>query len=100
MTETVKTSRISMSDLVDNYAELHAQINDLTEKANALKAELIASGEKQIKGSFIKATISVSAPRVTVDYKGIVAELAPPEPLIQAHTKVGTPVASVRLYAL
>jgi hypothetical protein len=90
---------INMTDLVDNYADLHAQINELTAKAEALKAELIATGEKQVRGTFVKATISVSAPRVTVDYKGLVAELAPPEPLIQAHTKVGAPVTSVRLYA-
>jgi hypothetical protein len=91
-----------MTDLhsvVDRFAELQATINDLTEQASLLKAELIASGESKIAGTFVRATISVSAPRVTVDYKGLVAELAPPEPLIQAHTKVGAPVTSVRLYA-
>lgn len=91
-----------MTDLhavVDRFAELQATINDLTEQANLLKAELIASGETKVAGTFVRATISVSAPRVTVDYKGLVAELAPPEPLIQAHTKVGAPVTSVRLYA-
>lgn len=91
---------INMTDLVDNYADLHAQINELTAKAEALKAELIASGEKQVRGTFVKATISVSAPRVTTDYKGLVAELNPPVELIQAYAKVGSPVASVRLYAL
>ena len=90
----------NMTDLVDRYAEVHAEINALQEKAEALKAELIASGEKQVRGTFVKATISVSAPRVTTDYKGLVAELNPPAELIQAYAKVGSPVASVRLYAL
>jgi hypothetical protein len=90
----------NMTDLVDRYAEVHAELNALQEKADALKAELIATGEKHIKGTFIKATVSVSAPRVTTDWKGVVAELAPPQELLQAYTKVGSPVASVRLYAL
>lgn len=89
-----------MTQIVDRYAELHAEINKLTEQADALKAELIASGEKQVAGTFVKASITVSAPRVTTDYKGLVAELSPPDDLIQAYTKVGAPVASVRLYGL
>lgn len=100
MTEAAKDKPVSLPDLVDRYADVHSQISALKEKADDLKAQLLASGEKQIKGTFVKASISVSAPPVSVDWKGIVTELAPPEPVIQAHTKVGSPVSAVRLYAL
>lgn len=89
-----------ITQIVDRYAEIHSQLSALTEQADALKAELIATGEKQIKGTFVKASIAVSAPRVTTDYKAVVAELNPPKDLILAHTKVGSPTTSVRLYGL
>lgn len=90
----------NLVNTVDRFAELHAQINALTEEANALKAELIASGESTIKGTFVKASVSVSAPRVTVDWRSVSEQLNPPEELVKACTKVGNPVASVRLYGL
>lgn len=90
----------NLTQTVDRFAELHAEISRLTEEANTLKAELIASGEKQIKGTFVKASVTVSAPRVTTDYRGLVAELNPPPELIQAWTTVGNPSTSVRLYGL
>lgn len=89
-----------LTQIVDRYAEIHAEISKLTAQADALKAELIASGEKQVAGTFVKASITVSAPRVTTDYKGLVEELNPPAELISAYVKVGNPVTSVRLYGL
>lgn len=100
MTEAVKTNHVSVSELVDRYAEIHSQLSALTEQANELKAQLIATGESRIKGTFVSASITVSAPRVTTDYKGLVEELNPPAELISAYVKVGNPVTSVRLYGL
>jgi hypothetical protein len=68
-------------------------------QAEVLKAQLIASGQTNIRGTFVKATISTSKPRTTVDWKSISAELQAPQDLIDSYTKVGDPVTSLRLYA-
>lgn len=90
---------VQLSDIVDRYAELHSQINDMQAEAEVLKAQLIASGTPSIRGTFVKATVTTSKPRVTVDWKGLAADLNLPQDLIDAFTKVGDPVTSLRLYA-
>lgn len=94
------TVTCNLSTLVDQFAELHATINRLQAESDALKAQLIASGEASISGTFVRAAITTSKPPVKVDYKAVVAELDVPQEVIAAHTSLGKPVTSVRLYAL
>jgi hypothetical protein len=91
---------IDLTTLVDSYAEIHAQISALQDKADALKAELIASGEQKIPGTFVKAVITTTKPRVTTDWRGVATEVHAPQAIIDAFTKTGEPTTSVRLYAL
>jgi hypothetical protein len=91
---------MNLTQIVDEYAEVHAEISRLEERAKALRDNLIQSGESVAKGTFLKAVISTSAPRVTTDWKGVCTAINPPPELIQAKTKVGDPVTSVRLLAL
>ena len=53
-----------LTQVVDRYAEIHSEISKLTERANDLKAELIASGQKQVSGTFVRAS-SPSAHRAS-----------------------------------
>lgn len=91
---------IKLSDVVDRLADVHAQINQLTAQADELKAELAAQGPGQITGTFLKAVVNTSAPRKTVDWRGVAEELKPTPDLVSAHTKIGNPVTSVRLLPL
>ncbi len=86
-------------NLVDRYAELHAQLSEINAEMGTLKAQLVAVGDTNLSGTFIRAAITTSKPRITVDWKAVAAELEAPEPLIALHTKVGDPIVSVRLYA-
>ena len=96
MTTVIENNTVN---LVDRYAELHAQITEMNSEMALLKAQLIAVGESNIKGTFVRAAVTTSKPRVTVDWKAVAQELEAPEPLVALHTKVGEPVVSVRLYA-
>lgn len=92
-------TEIDTVNLVDRYAEIHAQITELNTEMALLKSQLIATGDTNIKGTFVRAAIATSKPRVTVDWKAVAEELEAPEPLVAIHTKVGEPVISIRLYA-
>lgn len=96
MTTVIENNTVN---LVDRYAELHAQITEMNSEMALLKAQLIAVGESNIKGTFVRAAVTTSKPRVTVDWKAVAEELEAPEPLVAIHTKVGEPVTSIRLYA-
>ena len=91
---------IDLTTLVNDYAEVHAEIAALQARSEELKAQLIASGETKIPGTFVKAVITTTKPRVTTDWKGVAAELHAPQDVIDTFTKVGEPTTSVRLYAL
>lgn len=86
-------------NLVDRYAELHAQLSEINAEMGTLKAQLVAVGDTNLSGTFIRAAITTSKPRITVDWKAVAADLEVPEPIIALHTKVGDPIVSVRLYA-
>jgi hypothetical protein len=98
MSQVIDT--IDLTTLVNQYAEVHAELNALQAESDELKARLIASGETKIPGTFVKAVITTSKPRVTTDWKGVASELHAPQTIIDAFTKTGEPAVSVRLYAL
>jgi len=88
-----------MTDIVDRYAELHAHISEVEAEMSTLKAQLVAAGEPTIKGTFVKAVISTSKPRITVDWRSVAAELKAPPEIVDTYTKVGEPVTTLRLHA-
>lgn len=94
------TKPVSLVDLVDRLAEVHALINELEAEQTVLKAQLVASGQPKIPGSFVKAVLTTTKPSVRTDWKGLAAELKPSQDLIDIYSKPVEPVTSVRLYAL
>ena len=44
-TRTAKTNEIRPDQLVDRYAELHAQVNEAQAEMMVIKAQLIATGQ-------------------------------------------------------
>lgn len=73
--------------LVDRYAELHANKNDIEAEMSVIKAQLEATGQPRIKGTFVTATIITSAPARRTDWKSVAAEMKPPAEIIALHTK-------------
>lgn len=96
----VMNKPVTLTDLVDRYAEIHAKLSELEAEQAVLKAQLIASGQTKIPGSFVKVVLTTSKPTVRTDWKGLAAELKPPQDLIDIYSKPVEPVTSVRLYAL
>ena len=72
---TDRTQR-TLGENVDRLGELNAQIRTLTDKADAIKAKLIASGFHVIDGRVFRATISTSE-RTTLDTARVRATLTP-----------------------
>ena len=50
------------ASLANDYAALDAQIKELTKKRDAIKAEIIATGEKSVVGDLAEVTVSESYP--------------------------------------
>lgn len=63
--DELTTPEVNMSNtasLADDYAALDAQIKELTKKRDAIKAEIIATGEKSVVGDLAEVTVSESYP--------------------------------------
>ncbi len=88
-----------LSAIVDQCAALRAQIDQLTEQKRALEAELIASGEPKIEGTFHVVSISRDVVRDVVDWKSIAAKFEPSRQLVTAHTSQSAPCNQVRYSA-
>ena len=82
---TAKTA----AKLVDELGSIKAQLADLEEKANAIKAQLEDAGFDKLEGELFKYSFS-SFDRTTIDYKSILEELAVKVPVrvLKKHTKV------------
>jgi hypothetical protein len=87
-----------LAAIVDRIAQLKAQISDLTQEENALKAALIESGLEAINGTEHRAAVSWTF-RKTTDWRAIAEKFEPSRQLIAAHTATGEPYAAVRLFA-
>jgi predicted phage-related endonuclease len=79
---------------IDNLAILNAQIKTLQEQADAIKAEILASGCDQIVGTLHKVTV-VHSIRTSLDSKKV-KEIAP---AVWEACSVTQPVHAVRILA-
>jgi hypothetical protein len=75
-------------DIVDQLAQIRAQIADLKCAEESFKAMLIASGHKAIDGTAHRATIT-NVPRTVTDWRAVADRLNPSPQLIRAHTTTG-----------
>ena len=99
-TRTTKTNAIRPDQLVDRYAELHAQVSEAQAEMMVIKAQLIATGQTRIKGTFITASITTAAPARRTDWKGVATELGATADVIAAHTATAEEgVTTLRLVA-
>jgi hypothetical protein len=84
-------------DIVDQLAQIRAQIADLKCAEESYKSMLIASGHKAIDGTTHRATIT-NVPRTVTDWRTVADRLNPSPQLIRAHTTTGAPVPTVRIF--
>ena len=94
----------NMQAVVDHLATLKAQIADLKEQEDAVKADLIAtamsSGEKRVSfvGTTHDVTVSLTDPAPRVDWKAVAEKCKPSVQLITANTTPGTATYTVRVF--
>ena len=81
-------------ETVDALASLNAQIKILQEKADAIKAEILASGQDEVAGTLHKVAV-VHSIRTSLDSKKV-KSLAPD---VWDACSVTQPVHSVRILA-
>ena len=94
----MKTENI-LGHLVDKLAQVKAKIADLKVDEQALRQELIDSGETSIEGIYHRAAVSESEGKVTIDWQAVAMHFKPSRQLIKAHTSQGEAYATVRVSA-
>lgn len=95
--ETAAASALPLPAVVDQLADVQTQIPVLEAREKELKTVLIASGQKEVCGSTLRAVISTTKASVTVAWKAVAEALNPPQELIDANSTPKAPVTSVRL---
>lgn len=88
-----------LSLLVDQYAILKAQADEIAEEMTTIKGQLVAAGVSPIEGGTHRATVSLTAGRVTIDWKAIAERFEPSRQLITAHTTKGADFYTLRVTA-
>jgi hypothetical protein len=89
-----------LDQLVDRYAELHSQKTDTEIEMELIKAQLIATGQSRIKGTFLTASISTAAPARRTNWQAVAVEMKAPPEIIDLHTKTADcGVTALRLVA-
>jgi hypothetical protein len=81
--------------IIDELGQLAAEIADLTERQDALKAELVAAGIKSDEGDLFRATVSTVYPSPRTDWAAVAKKLNPSHQLITAHTKLAKPYTKI-----
>jgi hypothetical protein len=89
-----------LGHLVDKLAQVKAKIADLKIDEQALRQELIDSGETSIEGVYHRAAISLPLEgKTTIDWQTVAMHFKPSRQLIKAHTSQGEAYATVRVSA-
>lgn len=92
------------STLADEYGAACAEVNEAQAAADKIKAELIAFNESHIQGLRYTVNVSDTAPRTTVDWQRLLAEVVPNEAkrkhLIAKWSACGSPSVRVTCRAL
>lgn len=97
MDTTTTTVEQSISEDIDELGTLKAQMADLQERMDTIRARLISEGVSHAHGSLFQVSIS-SYPRRTVDWKGVAMKLKAKPRLVEQFTKE-TIVSSLRVSA-
>ncbi len=84
--------------IVDQLTQVQVQIAVLEALERNLKADLIASGLKEVCGSTTRAVISTTQEGVTVAWKDLAMYFVPSAGQIARFSSKKDPVTSVRLY--
>ena len=71
---------------VDRLGKIKAQIADLEDQEDRLRAILINSGVDTVEGKLFRATVSYSQYN-RVDYPGLIEALNPPKRIVAKFTK-------------
>ena len=74
---------------VDELGELRAQIADLVDRAEQIRADLENAGLPIIDGHNYRATLTTVKGRTLTNWEAIAKRFDPSPQLIRAHTKTG-----------
>lgn len=86
---TKSTRKVDLPGKVDQLGVLNAQIAALSKEADAIKAALKASGNKEVSGRLYRAVISTST-RTTLDSEKVKAILTPQQIIDCSKTSSST----------
>ena len=87
----------SLSTMVDQLGQYQAEIKELTQSADDIKAQLKLMGTGDINGTVYGALVYESKGRTVTDWRTIAEKLGASRQLIQAHTSTGEPSLAVRV---
>lgn len=87
-----------LAQIVDELAQIRAQIAELQEVEKTYKAALIAANTPAIDGTLHRVTISQTTRTIT-DWQTIAQRFDPSPQLIRAHTTTSAPSFVVRVTA-
>lgn len=91
-------AEVTPAKLVDEYAQIKAQLAELGKREAQIKKELIALGDKEIEGATHKVTLSLVQGRETTDVKALYEFLHIGADIVAQFTKRGDPYYTLRVY--
>lgn len=87
----------NLSAVVDTFAVVRTQIDELRKSEALLKQQLIESGVPEVDSDLYHCTVLQSDGRNTIDWKAVAMTFKPSQRLINQNTKQGDPFYTVRL---
>lgn len=91
------TPKIDQGHLIDELGSINKQIKALTERSDAIKSDLKATGLGKASGYIYSALVYTSEGRMVTDWRSIAEHFEPSRQLITAHTTQSAPVVSVKV---
>ena len=85
----VVTAAAALAAKVDELGELRAQIADLVDRAEQIRADLENAGLPIIDGHNYRASLTTVKGRTLTNWEAIAKRFDPSPQLIRAHTKTG-----------
>lgn len=95
--KSVDFNTIPIDELVDEYARLKAEADDIEKKLDAAKKRFAREGAGSYDGNIIRAVVCEMPGRETVDTKGLIAFLKVSANTLTNFTKRGNPFYSIKL---
>lgn len=91
------TPKIDQGHLIDELGSINKQIKALTERSDAIKTELKATGLGKASGYVYSALVYASEGRIVTDWRAIAEHFEPSRQMITAYTSQSAPVISVKV---